>query len=241
MVLVFFLFLCFSSFITPLSSLTNFLDTLNLTSICDIPIYEAPNLFELSDDDCIFPTDQNTNLTYFEDEENKEPINPSQWEFYDNIHLTKDDGILCHLHVSSHFIQFYTQKIKKHLIENSPFILRRFGTSHLWSATSRWSTTYFLTTLSSSLVHLRGHTGTHNERVMTFADFYNYMNTNTDSSPYYLFDEYFFSDFPEMESDYTPPMWLEWPSYFRSLPSEIRPPDRWVLVGGPRSGTGWIY
>ena len=72
---------------------------------------------------------------------------------------------------------------------------------------------------------------------MTLSEFLDYIATATTGSlqqtqhlsssqqeqeqeqqPHYLFDRWFFDDFPELKSDYFPPPYLEGSSYFNAIP-----------------------
>ncbi|CAE7811913.1 PSR, partial [Symbiodinium microadriaticum] len=68
------------------------------------------------------------------------------------------------------------------------------------------------------------------------ADFFEeYMKTQKDDSPVYLFDNHFKHEKKELLSDYRIPHYF--PDDFMALADEDRPPYRWIGIGPKRSGT----
>ena len=64
------------------------------------------------------------------------------------------------------------------------------------------------------------------------------MKANGDPKPFYVFDKWFFVDYPEFNDDYTPPGIFP-PNLWSRLPEEYVPPSKWLVLGPTRSGSGW--
>jgi len=76
------------------------------------------------------------------------------------------------------------------------------------------------------------------ERIkMTIFNYVQYMHTNNDSKPLYVFDSGFHERIPELREGYEIPLYLN-KDWF-SLLSHRRPAHRWFLMGPPRSGTNF--
>ncbi|KAJ3211144.1 hypothetical protein HDU67_004757 [Dinochytrium kinnereticum] len=72
---------------------------------------------------------------------------------------------------------------------------------------------------------------------MAFEDYLEYMKTQSDECPLYVFDGSYGEKAPEMLSYYKTPRFFE--EDFLSVLGDRRPPYRWIVAGPARSGASW--
>ena len=100
-----------------------------------------------------------------------------------------------------------------------------------WAA-SRWTPASLRESHGEMAVHVGGTT-------MQLSNFLDYSDATTDEQPLYLFDRAAFSS-PRLASSYELPAYFAADrDLFASLPAEMRPDHRWLIVGGTRSGSSW--
>ncbi|KAM9999759.1 hypothetical protein ACTFIZ_008230 [Dictyostelium cf. discoideum] len=78
-----------------------------------------------------------------------------------------------------------------------------------------------------------------NKRIpMTFKDYCQYMKTQTDEEPLYVFDQAFGEKVPSLLDDYNIPKFFP-EDLFKYNGEEQRPHFRWIVIGPERSGASW--
>ncbi|KAI9320067.1 hypothetical protein BX666DRAFT_1831955, partial [Dichotomocladium elegans] len=136
--------------------------------------------------------------------------------------------------------------IKKYEEPNLPVIITHL--TDQWPAHKRWNEEYFLEHYGSHLFKV-GEDDDENNVYLKMKHFLHYCadEGQHDDSPLYIFDSGFYRDrrsrksktnHPNMLlSDYTVPSYFE-DDLFRLTGERRRPPYRWIVIGGGRSGTG---
>ncbi|KAN0009004.1 hypothetical protein ACTFIU_008894 [Dictyostelium citrinum] len=77
-----------------------------------------------------------------------------------------------------------------------------------------------------------------NKRIqMTFRDYCDYMKTQTDEEPLYVFDQAFGEKVPSLLDDYIIPKFF--PEDLFKYNGDERPHFRWIVIGPERSGASW--
>lgn len=103
-----------------------------------------------------------------------------------------------------------------------------------WPACEKWTFDGFFKKFRHS--HFKVGKDDDGSTIRLRADFFEeYMKTQKDDSPVYLFDNHFKHEKEELLSDYRIPHYF--PDDFMALADEDRPPYRWIGIGPKRSGT----
>lgn len=106
------------------------------------------------------------------------------------------------------------------------------GAQHGWKASGAWQTTQLLARLGSTR---RCRIDDRPDDTVSLAAFLDYCPHTTDSRPRYVFD----GKLPfDLAADYAAPPLVEQPGDNLFGLIEAPPAHRWLLIGGPRSGTG---
>ncbi|EFA84572.1 transcription factor jumonji [Heterostelium album PN500] len=80
--------------------------------------------------------------------------------------------------------------------------------------------------------------GDHKNIPMRFADYVQYMATQNDEEPLYVFDQSFGEKAPAMLNEYKVPSKF-FPEDLFQFQNDKRPHYRWIVIGPPRSGAPW--
>ncbi|KAI9092859.1 hypothetical protein DFS34DRAFT_667092 [Phlyctochytrium arcticum] len=111
------------------------------------------------------------------------------------------------------------------------------GLAKRWMAMQTWSIDAYKEKHGSTLFKVGNEYGHPQTVKMAFGAYIDYMSTQHDESPLYVFDDKFAQKAPELAMEYAvPDIFSE--DYFSVL-GEERPPYKWLVVGPARSGASW--
>ncbi|KAI8141728.1 hypothetical protein BJV82DRAFT_617300 [Fennellomyces sp. T-0311] len=138
-----------------------------------------------------------------------------------------------------------TQFIEQYEEPNRPVVITHL--TDRWRASTYWDDKYFLENYGSHLLKI-GEDDDDNNVYLKMKHFLRYSETDgqQDDSPLYIFDSGFYKDRRKKKRDRQPNTLLgdyDVPEYFSDDLFQLtgqrrRPPYRWLVIGGARSGTG---
>lgn len=128
----------------------------------------------------------------------------------------------------------YQEFTEQYALPHKPVIVEDLADS--WPARTRWTPDFF----RSQYGHLRVTVSKAARKTelpvkMSLDEYVRYMDTTTESRPWYLSSWDFTIDCPELRSDFQLPRYFA-EDYILELPEEIRPRLLWIFMGPPGSG-----
>ena len=144
---------------------------------------------------------------------------PSRWSAYENV--TRVDGT-----------QLSAEEFERRFeAPGVPVVLT--GIASEWPAHRNWTEEGLRARFGETCFNVGGHP-------MGLSEFLDYAHSTTDEMPLYLFDKHFARNAAPLAAEYEPPPHFA-PSrdLFEALPASCRPDHRWLIIGGPRSGSSY--
>ncbi|KAL6048425.1 Histone lysine demethylase JMJD6b [Balamuthia mandrillaris] len=120
--------------------------------------------------------------------------------------------------------------------QNRPVILTDLVTSWPSWRDKSWTPEALLRRFASRQFRVDQTDGQGKKLVMTLQDYFAYVNLSHDADPIYIFCPRYARNAPEMLADYDVPEYFR-EDFLASMGAEKRPHYRWVVIGGPRSGS----
>lgn len=123
---------------------------------------------------------------------------------------------------------------EKYELKRTPCVIAGIPETESWPAAKNWVWPNFFERFARSEFEFGvGDDGF--AMTLRLEHFQQYMRTQTDDNPFYVFDNWFVDDKEQLLKDYSVPSYF--PDDYMGLASEHRTPYRWVLIGPRRSGS----
>ncbi|KYQ99949.1 transcription factor jumonji [Tieghemostelium lacteum] len=141
-----------------------------------------------------------------------------------------DTGLVDHVDSDKLTVQEFIDRYERPSI---PVIFR--GESKEWKANQNWTKEKLVERVGDLTFKITHQS--HKRIPMKFKDYAEYMSTQLDEEPLYVFDEAFGEKAPDLLKDYKAPKYF--PEDLFEVSGKERPHYRWIVIGPPRSGAPW--